>query len=153
MSEKLIPITANFGHQLELTGFVLGDAGNTIHVADPQAASNDLLWLRLAWHKTADHPENLKVSAQIYADNGQLVGQMDKLLKNNILQDSSKGWEIGAEEETYFLIPIPPATPPGDYTLKLAVYGEDTLARLPLTHPANQTSDLLTLSVSTKNCR
>ncbi|MBN1221520.1 MAG: hypothetical protein JXM69_21545 [Anaerolineae bacterium] len=144
-AETLNPIAVDFGNQLQLTGFALGDAGDVSHVADPQAASNNLLWLRLAWRKTAHHSENLKASAQIYADNGQLITQMDKLLQNNILQVGSQEWEVGAEEETYFLVPIPPATPPGPYTLKLAVYGEDTLTRLPLS-ASDKTTDSLTLA-------
>jgi len=142
-AETLTPISTNFGHQLELTGYAFGDAGNVDHITDPQAAGNDLLWLRLAWRKTADQPEDLKVSALIYADNDQLVTQADKLLQSNILQVGSREWEVGAEEDTYFLIPIPPATPPGAYTLKLAVYGVDSLNRLP---PANRADDQLTLA-------
>jgi hypothetical protein len=98
----------------------------------PQARSNDLLWLRLSWQKTAEHPENLKVSALIYTQNGQLVAQVDKQLINNILQVGSRQWDVGAGEDNYFLIFIPPATPPGQYTLRLAVYGQDSLARLPV---------------------
>jgi hypothetical protein len=129
-AETLHPLEADFGGQLRLTGYALGDAGDVAHVADAQAAGNDLLWLRLAWQKNAGHPENLKVSALIYNQAQQLVTQIDKLLVNNILQVGSAAWEPGATEETYFLIPLPPATPPGLYTLKLAVYGADSLARL-----------------------
>jgi hypothetical protein len=146
-TETLTPITANFGNQLELTGYALGDAGNVDHITKLQAASNNLLWLRLAWRKTANQPENLKVSAQIYSDNGQLVTQMDKLLQNNILQVGSREWELGAQEDTYFLIPIPPATPPGKYTLKLAVYGSDSLARLPLADSAEEQLSLADFAV------
>jgi hypothetical protein len=131
-AETLTPISANFGDQLELTGYALGDAGNVDHITDPQAVSNDLLWLRLAWRKTAEQPEDSKVSALIYADDGHRVTQADKLLQSNILQAGSREWAVGAEEDTYFLIPIPPATPPGEYTLKLAVYGVNSLNRLPV---------------------
>jgi hypothetical protein len=144
-AEELIPIAVDFGGQLELTGYALGDGSDVQHLTTPQAASNNLLWLRLAWRKTANHPENLKVSAQLYADNEQLVTQMDKLLQSNILQVGSQEWNIGAEEETYFLIPIPPATAPGEYMLKLAVYGANSLTRLPITAP-DETDNLLTLS-------
>lgn len=132
-TEALTPVAINFGHQLELTGFALGDAGDVNHVGNLQAISNDLLWLRLSWQKLNEHPENLKVSALIYGDNGQLIAQVDKLLVSNILQAGSAQWELGTEEETYFLIRIPPATPPGRYELHAAVYGEDLLTRLPVT--------------------
>ncbi|GIK42731.1 MAG: hypothetical protein BroJett011_65640 [Chloroflexota bacterium] len=131
-AEKLEPASLDFGGQLRLSGYALGDAGDAAHVADPQARSNDLLWLRLAWQKTANQPENLKVSVQIYTGAGQLVTQIDKLLQSNILQVGSARWPLDAHEDTYFLIPIPPATPPGSYALRLAVYGEESLARLPV---------------------
>ena len=148
-SESLTPTEITFGDQLALTGYALGDAGEPDKVDQPQAASNDLLWLRLDWHKTGDHPEDLKVSALIYGETGQLITQVDKLLTSNILQVSSSKWETDAEESTYFLIPIPPATPPGQYLVRLAVYGDESLARLPIRvddQPAAGTDRLVDLA-------
>ncbi|RME72828.1 MAG: hypothetical protein D6784_12875 [Chloroflexi bacterium] len=145
-AESLTPVAVDFGSALRLTGYALGDAGDPAHVTDSQAASGDLLWLRLAWQKLADYPENLKVSALLYTPDGQLVGQMDKLLLNNIWQVGTTRWETGIEEYAYFLFPIPPATPPGDYRLKLAVYGADSLARLPVASPEAEPGNLLPLA-------
>ncbi len=144
-SEALQTAAANFNGQVQLTGYAFGDAGDVAQVDAPQAHSNDLLWLRLAWQKIGEHPENLKASALLYADNGQLITQIDKLLVSNILQMASSQWDIGATEETYFLIPIPPATPPGDYSLELAVYAEESLKRLPLLAPENVTGSVFPL--------
>jgi hypothetical protein len=149
-AETLQASRIEFGEQLRLTGYALGDAGDVARVAEPRASSNDLLWLRLAWEKIGDHPEDLKVSTLVYGEAGQLVTQIDKLLLSNILQVGSARWETGAQEETYFLIPIPPATPPGTYTLKVAVYGADSLARLPGLDPSSSDTSasggLLTLA-------
>lgn len=134
-AESQHPLGVDFGGQLRLTGYALGDAGEVSQVTTPQAHSHNLLWLRLAWQKMAEQPENLKVSARLYGEAGQLVTQIDKLLLSNILQVGSAHWPTGAQENTYFLIPIPPATPPGDYTLRLAVYGEESQAWLPVTTP------------------
>jgi len=144
-AERLQSAQVDFGGQLRLTGYAVGDAGDVSHLTDPQAASNDLLWLRLAWQKTSEHPENLKVSALLYGPAGRLVTQIDKRLVSNILQVGSSQWEAGAAEETYFLIPIPAATPPGDYLLKLAVYGENSLTRLPVSG-ATGPAGLMTLA-------
>lgn len=130
-TEQLTPVDIQFGRQIRLTGYGLGDAGEPASVNLRLAGSNDLLWLRLAWQKIGGNPENLKASALVYSEDGQLVTQVDKLLMSNILQVGSAEWAIGAEETTYFLIQIPPATPPGNYSLHLAVYGADSLARLP----------------------
>ncbi len=143
-AENLQPVDINFGGQLRLTGYALGDAGDVTHMTKAQAGSNDLLWLRLAWQRVADQPENLKVSALIYTEGGRLVTQIDKLLLSNILQVGSAEWAVGAQEETYFLIPIPPATPPGSYRLQLAVYGADSLVRLPIVD--SEPGGLLTLA-------
>ena len=113
-AETLQPAAVDFGGQLQLTGYALGDAGDAAHPTVPQAAGNDLLWLRLAWQKVSDQPENLKVSALIYNQADQLVTQVDKLLVSNILQVGSAKWPLDASEETYFLIRIPPATPPAN---------------------------------------
>jgi hypothetical protein len=129
--EKLQPVeNIIFGEQLELTGYALGDAGDVTAINQPQAHSNDLLWLRLAWKKIADHIENLKVSVLIFSADGHLVTQQDKKLINNIEQAGSLEWLLGEETDTYFLLRIPPATPPGSYVLRLAVYGEESLSRL-----------------------
>jgi 4-amino-4-deoxy-L-arabinose transferase-like glycosyltransferase len=146
VAEKLTPVSIDFGGQLRLTGYTLGDAGEVAHVADRQAHSNDLLWLRLAWQKTADHAENLKASAQIYTKAGQFVTQIDKLLQSNILQVGSAQWPLEAAENSYFLIPIPPATPPGDYTLRLAVYGEESQSRLSVSSDTPAQAGLVTLA-------
>jgi hypothetical protein len=139
--ETLTPAAIDFGHMLTLTAYGLGDAGDERAVNQPQAYSNDLLWLRLGWQKTAAHPENAKVSALIYTEAGQLVTQSDKLLLNNILHVGSQKWDTGAAEDTYFLIPIPEATPPGRYKLRLAVYGETSQTRLPIFTHGAETGD------------
>ncbi|HEX9925597.1 MAG TPA: hypothetical protein VGD99_23270, partial [Anaerolineae bacterium] len=112
--------------------YALGDAGAVDHIGETRAISNDLLWLRLAWQKIGPQSEDLKVSALVYTADGRLVTQIDKLLLSNILQVPSTEWKDGAQEETYFLIPIPPATPPGMYRLALTIYGDESLARLPV---------------------
>ncbi|MEM7347807.1 MAG: hypothetical protein AAF485_26535, partial [Chloroflexota bacterium] len=141
-------LSVNFGNQIELTGYALGDASSSAHVNDLQTSSNDLLWLRLGWEKIGEHPENLKVSALVYNETGQLITQVDKLLVSNILQVSSKDWDINTAEATYFLIPIPAATPPGIYTVQVATYGDESLARLPI---VDQISGLVPLDSFTIN--
>ncbi|MEJ2560447.1 MAG: hypothetical protein P8186_30345 [Anaerolineae bacterium] len=61
------------------------------------------------------------------------MGQIDKLLLNNVLHQGSTHWQPGTEVDAYFLVPIAPATAPGDYHLGVAIYGADSLTRLPAT--------------------
>jgi hypothetical protein len=74
------------------------------------------------------------------------VTQIDKLLQSNILQVGSAQWPLEAQEDTYFLISIPPATPPGPYMVRLAVYGEQSLARLPVSDATQAETGLVTLA-------
>jgi len=160
-NETLSPVKIDFGGQFKLTGFAFGDAGNVDAVTQPQARSFDLLWLRVRGQKTADHPENLKITALIYTEAGELVTRVDKPLLNNILQQPSSQWEVGAETDAYFLIPIPEGTPPGKYNLRVAVYGEDSQARLPVVSvvpemPVSENAVILsdfTVLLSTKHAK
>jgi hypothetical protein len=141
-------MTPALANQIKLTGAAFGDAGDVTAVTQPQTHSNDLLWLRLSWEKIAEHPENLKTSVLVYSEDGQLVTQVDKLLLNNIKQTGSREWPVGEVADTYFLIPIPPATPPGNYMIQIAVYGEESLNRLaPTTDAGSRTILLDTLEI------
>jgi len=130
--KPLTPVDVNFGNQIKLTGYALGDAGDVSAVNTPQARSKDLLWLRLSWQRLGKNPDSLKASAIIYNDTGQIITQADKLLLSNIWQEGSHEWDPDETATAYFLIPIPPATPPGVYTVKVGAYSEETLERVPI---------------------
>ncbi len=128
-TEKLSSTQVDFD-SIQLTAFALGNAAEASKVNLPQVSSNDLLWLRVNWLLKKASSENLKVSVLVYSKDGQLITQVDKLLQNNGLQVATSGWQLNSPESTYFLIPIPLATPPGSYLLDLAVYEEGSLKRL-----------------------
>jgi hypothetical protein len=128
----LTPITRDFGGQLALTGYAFGDASGSGQVGAPSVPAGDLLWVRLRFTLTAPSDEDLKASVTVADGAGHVVGQVDKLLLNNILHQGSTLWQPGSEVEAYFLVPIAPATAPGDYQLSVAVYGAESLARLAL---------------------
>lgn len=128
----LTPIARDFGGQLTLTGYAFGDASGSGQVSAPSVPAGDLLWVRLRFTLTAPSNEDLKASVTVADDAGHVVGQIDKLLLNNILHQGSTSWQPGSEVEAYFLVPIAPATAPGDYQLSVAVYGAESLARLAL---------------------
>lgn len=127
----LSPAEVNFWGQMVLTGYAFGDASGSGEVGEPSVPAGGLLWVRLRLRLTAPSNENLKASVLVTDSLGHVVGQIDKLLLNNILHQGSSRWEAGTEADAYFLVPIAPATAPGDYRLGLALYGADSLARLP----------------------
>jgi hypothetical protein len=127
----LAPASIDFGGWLELTGFAYGDASGAEVPDTPSVPAGDMLWVRLRLRATAPIDKELKASVIVTDSAGHIVGQIDKLLLNNFLHQDSEDWEPGTEVDAYFLIPVDPASAPGDYRLGLAIYDADSLARLP----------------------
>ncbi len=135
----LTPASVDFGGQLALTGYAFGDASSSgpvdapsVPAGDllPSVPAGDLLWARLRFRLTAASAEDLKASVTVTDSAGHVVGLIDKLLFNNILHQGTTQWAPGTATDAYFLVPINPATAPGDYRLNVAVYGAASLARL-----------------------
>jgi len=129
--EPLRPASVEFGGQLTLKGYAYGDASGVENPDTPSVSAGDLLWVRLRFRVTARIEEELKASVILTDRSGHRVGQIDKLMLNNIFHQNSDDWEPGIEIDTYFLIPVLPASAPGDYRLGLAIYEADSFARLP----------------------
>jgi hypothetical protein len=130
----LTPVDVGFGRQVTLTAYAFGDASGTepaVEYPKPSVPAGDLLWARLRFRLAAPSDEDLKASVILADSAGHVVGQIDKLLLNNVLHQGSTHWQPGTEVDAYFLVPIAPATAPGDYHLGVAVYGADSLTRLP----------------------
>ncbi len=117
---------------LRLTAYGFGNAGDVSQVDQPTAQANDLLWARLDWQLEQPTAENLKSALMLFDAEGQLISQIDKLLQSNILQVGTAEWLPDTAAAAYYLVPIPPATPPGEYHVRLAIYGETSQTRLPL---------------------
>jgi hypothetical protein len=88
--------------------------------------------VRLRFRLTKPAAADLKASVTVADSTGHVVGQIDKHLFNNILHQTSKQWTPGTEVDAYYLVPIAPATAPGDYQVGVAVYDITSLARLPI---------------------
>lgn len=135
--------SVDFGGQITLTGYAFGDASGSGEVDALSVPAGDLLWVRLRFRLTAPSDEDLKASVIVADSVGHVVGQIDKLLFNNILHQGSTQWEPGTEVDAYYLVPIAPATAPGDYRLGVTIYGTDSLARLPT--PSGDPTQVVTL--------
>jgi hypothetical protein len=126
----LTPSSIDFGGQLELIGFAYGDASGAAEPDAPSVPAGDLLWVRLRLRATARIEKELKASVMVSDSAGHVVGQIDKRLLSNLLHQDTEDWEPGAEVDAYFLVPVAPASPPGDYHLGLALYDIDSSVRL-----------------------
>jgi hypothetical protein len=139
----LVPASIDFGGWLELTGVAYGDASGTKVPETPSVPAGDMLWVRLRLRSTAPIEKELKASVILNDSAGHVVGQIDKLLLNNFLHQDSEDWEPGTEVDAYFLIPVDPASAPGDYRLGLAIYDADSFDRLP--SPSADAAQVVTL--------
>jgi len=129
--EPLRPASVDFDGQIVLTGYAYGDASGAEPPDTPSVPAGDTLWVRLRFRLIAPTQKELKASVFLTDSSGHMVGQIDKLLLNNILHQATQDWEPGTEVDAYFLIPVVPASAPGDYRLGLAIYEADSFARLP----------------------
>ncbi|MFN8456233.1 MAG: hypothetical protein U0401_16455 [Anaerolineae bacterium] len=87
-------------------------------------------WLPLAMTLTPLAPmsTDYKASLRLTASTGERVSQKDRVLLHNYHQGTSL-WPAEMVNE-YYLLPLPPDIPPGDYTVTLLIYQPDTLAPL-----------------------
>ena len=128
------PLDVNFGDELSLEGMDLG--GSSLHATStPEEVEKQLLpsgkdgWVVLQWRALADLEADYKVAVYLLDGHGRVVGQTDKLLLSNYLETTSR-WGAGQLEMDYYILSCRPATPPGKYTVQVAVYDASTMDRL-----------------------
>jgi len=124
----------NFGDELSLVGVAFGGSSlsptSTLQEVERKVLpSGKEGWVVLQWQSIKAPSKNYKVAVYLLDGQGRLVGQADKLLLSNYLQPTS-GWTAVKIEMDYYTLPSLPATPPGEYTVEVAVYDAHTLERL-----------------------
>lgn len=112
------PISANFDNLLRLEAAFV----------PASAARGGWLPVALTLSPLAKMEVNYKVSLRLTDPTGERVVQKDRILLHNFHQGTSL-WPSEPVNE-YYLLPIPPDTPPGDYTLTVVLYHPETLAPL-----------------------
>jgi hypothetical protein len=112
------PIGANFDNLLRLDAAFL----------PPTATPGHWLPLALTLAPLAPMDTDYKASLRLISPTGQRIAQKDRTLMHNFHQGTSL-WPPETVNE-YYLLPIPPETPPGDYTVAVVIYHPDTLAPL-----------------------
>jgi 4-amino-4-deoxy-L-arabinose transferase-like glycosyltransferase len=128
--------SASFGDQVSLTGVAYG--GSLQEVVDAPADVNEHLvrsdqdaWVVLQWEASNTPDSDYKAAVYLVDSRGRVLSQMDKLLQSNGLETTSL-WQPGQVEMDYYTLVTPPATPPGEYFIEVAVYEAETTARLPV---------------------
>ena len=127
LAPALTNVAADFGDQVRLTGAAFGAAGATRR---PEAATDEGVWAVLKWVQLSGAEQPLKATVVLEDSDGVVVGRDDRPILND-RHLAPQEWDKSDRPLGVALIKPDPATPPGTYTLKLAVYDPATLAQLP----------------------
>ena len=96
----------------------------------------DIARVRLSWLATAPLETRYKVTLQLLDPANQVMAQVDSEPVGGAQPTTS--WAPGEPVVDGYGLPIPLATPPGQYPLILAMYDAQTGQRLPVTAPGNE---------------
>ncbi len=146
LAQPLAEADAAFGDQVRLEGVAFGGHGpgptSTLdEVRAATAPADKPVWAVVRWAPLpgAAAPDTalrqgLKATLVLEDANGLIVAQDDRTIVNDRHLAPAE-WTADARPLGVFLLHPEPATAPGRYTLKLAVYDPATLAQLPATGP------------------
>lgn len=125
------PTNLLFGPQIRLEGYTL--AGDT-------PAPGDIVQVTLFWQALTPVEKRYKVFLHLVGPDG-LIAQRDSEPGGGLALTTT--WVPGETVVDNLGLLVPPATPPGDYTLLLGLYDlTDPTARLPLTYNGQPTDAL-----------
>ena len=129
----------DFGNQVRLIGSAFGGGAsgvtdNTTATRHPEAAADEGVWTVLKWAQLPDAAQPLKATVVLEDSDGAVVGRDDRPILND-RHLAPPEWDKANRPLGVDLVKPDPATPPGTYTLKLAVYDPATLAQLPASGP------------------
>lgn len=136
IARSYLPLDVNFENQVALTGAAYGGSSQgTTSVPDEVQAqflpSGKDAWVALQWEALTPLANDYKAAVYLVDGRGRLLGQMDKIMLSASLQGTSD-WQPGQPEVDYYILPSPPATPPGVYYIDATVYDSETMNRLPV---------------------
>ena len=112
-------VGANFEGKLVLEDWAWGDSSSNL-VAYPVPSGEKAL-IVLNWEQL-EAREDFQVSVMLLDSQGHNVWQMDRPLLDRGGRGTSQWKPRGNEEQDHYLFPIPPATPPGEYRVEVALY-------------------------------
>ncbi len=141
--------TADFGDQVRLEAYALGGRGPgfTSTIAEtrvPVAPADGPIWVVARWSRLDGAaapgkalPRGLKATVVLEAADGFIVGSDDRPILND-RHLAPLHWSETEHPLGVYLVRATPATPPGTYTVKLAIYDPVTLTQLPASGPATR---------------
>jgi hypothetical protein len=94
----------------------------------PAVSPGEQLPIALTLSPLAQMDADYKLSLRLVSPTGKRLAQKDRLLLHNYHQGTSL-WPAETVNE-YYLLPVPPQTPPGEYGVTAVIYHPDTGAAL-----------------------
>jgi 4-amino-4-deoxy-L-arabinose transferase-like glycosyltransferase len=134
LTSKVNPIDVDFADQISLVGYAYGGrgAGATSSEAEVEAGvvpAGKKMWAVLQWQLQQEMDRNYKVALFLKDNRDHLIGQDDRQLINDRHLYTSSWWLDEVVTNVYDPL-VPDGTPPGQYTVEVAVYEPESLARL-----------------------
>ena len=134
LTSEINPIDMDFANQISLVGYAYGGrgAGATSSEAEVEAKvvpAGKKMWAVLQWQLQRKVDRNYKVALHLKDSRGHLIGQDDRRLINDRHLYTSSWWLDEVVTNVYDLL-VPDGTPPGQYTVEVAVYEPESLNRL-----------------------
>jgi len=132
------PVGVNFGGQLKLAEAAFGAASGSQPDAAQPVPSGQTAWVVLRWQVVAPVAGDYQASVRLVAPGGHIVAQADRPLIN-VRQRPASFWEPGEQVQDYYLLPLQPGAPPGNYQLEVLLYNPATAATIPPDRPSQLT--------------
>lgn len=134
LTSEINPIEVDFADQVSLVGYAYGGrgAGSTSSEAEVEAKivpAGEKMWAVLQWQLQQKVERNYKVALFLKDSRGRLIGQDDRRLINDRHLHTAS-WRLDEVVTNVYDPLVPDGTPPGQYTVEMAVYEPESLARL-----------------------
>jgi mannosyltransferase len=134
LTSEINPIDVDFADQISLMGYAYGGrgAGATSSEAEVEAGvvpAGKKMWAVLQWQLQQKVERDYKVALLLKDSGGHLIGQDDRQLINDRHLYTTSWWLDEVVTNVYDPL-VPDGTPPGQYTVEVAVYEPESLARL-----------------------
>jgi len=134
LTSEVIPIQIDFADRVTLVGYAYGGrgAGATSSEAEVEAQvvpAGKKMWAVLQWQLQQKVDRDYKVALFLKDSHGHLIGQDDRQLINDRHLYTSSWWLDEVVTNVYDPL-VSDGTPPGQYTVEVAVYEPESLARL-----------------------
>lgn len=151
IAPEWVSVGAEFGGQVRLSAAAFGGRGPglTSSIAEtrrPAAPVDQPVWMAARWAALPAAlapgtalPRGVKATVVLADAAGRIVGRDDRPILNDRHLAPSQ-WSAADVPLGVYAVRAEPGTPPGDYTLKVAVYDPVTLAQLPAAGSASQGS-------------